>query len=897
MINYVNNSFDKVLKPCDAQRFHTLTTCEQTERLILGHRAGEPKAKGKLPAITYMGVLDEPRYKAYLVQCEEQGTKPLGSRRAEFMRPTGLLMLDFDHVGRSPLPAPPEGGEPQPSRIDSPMKLWEYIQEKYSAMSESSPSGGVEGACLPEMSESPLLGRGMGEACLPAMSESSPSGGVEGACLPLALAHITPSGDGLRVVVKRPVGMTIEQAQYEWCQAMEFDKVGIKCDNVCKDISRLSFAPMKSEVLYYNPSLLFMELPEASDYPDGSLWGGDSLRATLGTPPSPCDTPSMNRGGVGEASTHPEGMQSTNCPSVYRGTSTKCGGSSKQSAEQPAMSASSPSGGVEGAFGVPVVVPNPATFDTDYNGVPYAEIVKRLEEQLGGRPEHGARNSFIFTMACNLRYICNDNAAWVASILPTYGEEPQKHRMTIQSAINRPMSRTMPETMARALRISKTAMGEKADIRNNKSELAFPAMPTALPEPLAMLISRTPQPMRPAVAMAVFPPLGTHLHEVRFHYWDNRDYEPTFMNVLVAELSSGKSAVNTPIEYIIADIEARDEVAREREREWKSQCATISNAKDKPQRPKGLAIQCLSADMTNAAFVQRLADAEGRFLYTMMDEIELLDSLKTNTRGGSVSAVLRLAFDCGKYGQERVASNAVNAKVRVRWNWNASTTVQRVRKYFAHSIADGTLSRLSFSTILKDDEDWGDTHRPIYGDYGQAFADTLRPYIDALSACKGTLRCPEAEQWALHLSDDLVDFARQLDDRSYATMSFRAVLMGFFRAMVLYVMNGCRWTSVIADFAAWTVRYDLWCKMRFFRDMLHKDMEGEQTALQRGPVSLLTLLPMEFTRQQAEELRVAQGMKPNPVAMLSTWKKRGYVTLDEQRGVYVQTKAKSTVNS
>ena len=758
MINYVNNSFDNVLKPCDAQKFSTLTQSEQTERLILGHRAGEPKAKGKLPALTYMGVFDKDKYKHYLAKCEAQGTKPLSPRHAEFMRPTGLLMLDFDHVG-------------------DPKALYEQ-----------------------------LLGK---------MDRDK-----------LALAHITPSGDGLRLVLKREKGKSIQQEQYEWCQAME-----VKCDNVCKDISRLSFAPMKKEILYYNPSLLFGELPPQEDYPDDkaplfSPQKGDDLRPAMPASPS--------SGGVGEA---------------------------------------------------------------EYNGVPYSEIVKRLEEQLGGRPERGARNSFIFTMACNLRYICNDNAAWVASILPTYGEEPQKHRMTIQSAINRPMSRTMPETMARALRISKTAMGEKADIRNNKPELAFPAMPTALPEPLAMLISRTPQPMRPAVAMAVFPPLGTHLHEVRFHYWDNRDYEPTFMNVLVAELSSGKSAVNTPIEYIIADIEARDEVAREREREWKSQCATISNAKDKPQRPKGLAIQCLSADMTNAAFVQRLADAEGRFLYTQMDEIELLDALKTNTRGGSVSAVLRLAFDCGKYGQERVASNAVNAKVRVRWNWNASTTVQRVRKYFAHAIADGTLSRLSFSTILKDDEDWGDTHRPIYGDYGQAFADTLRPYIDALSACKGTLRCPEAEQWALHLSDDLVDFARQLDDRSYATMSFRAVLMGFFRAMVLYVMNGCRWTSVIADFAAWTVRYDLWCKMRFFRDILHKDMEGEQTALQRGPVSLLTLLPMEFTRQQAEELRVAQGMKPNPVAMLSTWKKRGYVTLDEQRGVYVQTKAKSTVNS
>ena len=781
MINYVNNSFDNVLKPCDAQKFSTLTQSEQTERLILGHRAGEPKAKGKLPALTYMGVFDKDKYKHYLAKCEAQGTKPLSPRHAEFMRPTGLLMLDFDHVG-------------------DPKALYEQLSGK--------------------------------------MNRDK-----------LALAHITPSGDGLRLVLKREKGKSIQQEQYDFCQAME-----VKCDDVCKDISRLSFAPMKSEILYFNPSLLFGELPEVADYPDGTLFSGVTSR---------------------------DGVILSNAKDLAKCSGEGC------SHSPCAGSFASAQDDTKGAEQYP----------TEYEGMEYAEIVKRLEEQLGGRPEHGARNSFIFTMACNLRYICNDNAAWVASILPTYGEEPQKHRMTIQSAINRPMSRTMPETMARALRISKTAMGEKADIRNNKSELAFPAMPTALPEPLAMLISRTPQPMRPAVAMAVFPPLGTHLHEVRFHYWDNRDYEPTFMNVLVAELSSGKSAVNTPIEYIIADIEARDDVAREREREWKSQCATISNAKDKPQRPKGLAIQCLSADMTNAAFVQRLADAEGRFLYTQMDEIELLDALKTNTRGGSVSAVLRLAFDCGKYGQERVASNAVNAKVRVRWNWNASTTVQRVRKYFAHAIADGTLSRLSFSTILKDDEDWGDTHRPIYGDYGQAFADTLRPYIDALSACKGTLRCPEAEQWALHLSDDLVDFARQLDDRSYATMSFRAVLMGFFRAMVLYVMNGCRWTSVIADFAAWTVRYDLWCKMRFFRDILHKDMEGEQTALQRGPVSLLTLLPMEFTRQQAEELRVAQGMKPNPVAMLSTWKKRGYVTLDEQRGVYVQTKAKSTVNS
>ena len=246
---------------------------------------------------------------------------------------------------------------------------------------------------------------------------------------------------------------------------------------------------------------------------------------------------------------------------------------------------------------------------------------------------------------------------------------------------------------------------------------------------MELLTSRSPEAMRPAVAMSVFPPLGAHLQGVKLTYWDGRDYEPAFMQVVAAEMSVGKSAVNLPIDYIIADIEARDDVARHKDAEWKERCATLKTTEDKPTRPKGLAVQVLSADMTNAAFVQRLADAEGKFLYTQMDEIELLDSLKANTRGGAVSAILRLAFDCGKYGQERVASNAINAKVRVRWNWNASTTIQRVRKYFAPSIADGTLSRLSFATIIKDDDDWGE-QRPRFSAYGKPFADALAPYID-----------------------------------------------------------------------------------------------------------------------------------------------------------------------
>ena len=790
MINYVNNSFDKVLKPCDAQRFHTLTTCEQTERLILGHRAGEKNSKAKLPALTYMGVLDEPRYKAYLVQCEEQDTKPLGSRRAEFMRPTGLLMMDFDHVG-------------------DPHKVYQALLDAMMADCRKCEDW-------------------------------------------LALAHITPSGDGLRLVLKREKGKTIEQEQHGWFLCIEEYCAGLKFDAVCKDISRLSFAPMQKEILYYNPSLLFGELPEAGDYPDGSIF--QQPLAVNDCPP--------NVGGRARSAEGVSVVTENRTTSPLRGTPPNVGGESQSSTSQSSTS-----------------------FDTDYRGVPYSEIVKRLEEQLGGRPEHGARNSFIFTMACNLRYVCNDDAQWIASILPTYGEDPQKHRTTIQSAVNRPMSREMPETLKRALRI---AQSELSIVNCELSIAAPPALPTALPEPIALLTSRTPEAMKPAVAMAVFPPLGAHLYGTEFTYIDNRPYEATFMTLLMAKLSSGKSAVNLPIEYIIADMAARDDVARSREREWKETCASISNAKDKPKRPEGLGVQVLSADMTNAAFVQRLADAKGRFLYTMMDEVELLDALKTNGRAGSVSQILRLAFDRGMYGQERVAATSVNEQVRVRWNWNASTTIQRGRAYFRKSIADGTLSRLSLATIVRDKYDWRSI--PKYGAYGQPFADALQPYIDRLNTCHGTILCPEALAWTKQILDEHISFAESSDDEAYATLSFRAVLMGFLRAMVLYVMNGMVWSSEIGEFAAWSVRYDLWCKMRFFGDMLHQDLEAEDSAEQRTPSNLLDLLPHEFTRQQAQEMRMAQGRKPNPRMMLGQWVHRGYVAYDDTRGVYVKVK-------
>ena len=797
MINYVNNAFDKTLKACDAQQFNILVAHRETEKLILAHRGGDTRAKAKLPALTYMGVLDTEKYKQYLRQCEEQGTKPLGSRRAEFMRPTGLFMLDFDHV-------------------EDPHAVYQRILQVLD----------VAGLKPAEV---------------------------------LALVHITPSGDGLRVVMERTKGQTVEQDQMRWAEL-----IAVKVDAVCKDISRLSFAPMQKEILYFNPSLLFGELPDAADYPDGSIF--QQPLAVNDCPP--------NVGGRARSAEGVSVVTENRTTSPLRGTPPNVGGESQSSTSQSSTSQSSTS-------------QSSTSFDTDYRGVPYSEIVKRLEEQLGGRPEHGARNSFIFSMACNLRYVCNDDAQWIASILPTYGEDPQKHRTTIQSAVNRPMSREMPETLKRALGVAK-ACADNGQLTIDNGQLAPPALPEVLPQPVSLLVERIPERMRAAAAMAVFPALGAYVKDMHLVYADGRDYEPTFMNILVAEQSAGKSAVNKPIDHILAPLKARDEVSLSREREWKEKCAIISTTQDKPERPKGLCVQILPPDMTNAAFVQRLSDADGHFLYTRMDEVELLNALRTNGAANMVSAVLRLAFDCGEYGQVRVAANAVNAMVRVRWNWNASSTVQRVRKYFAKNIADGTLSRLSFATIPESEEDVYSEEFPVYEQYAENYADQLQPYIDRIETCAGTLVCPEAVAWVRALNKELLTFAREAEDGGYARMSRRGILMGFFRAMLLYVMNGCQWDERIERFASWSVKYDLWCKMRFFRDMLRNDIEGERAALQRGPVGLLPLLPQEFTRDDVRALRIAQGMKPDPRIVLSQWLAKGAVVRDDERGLYVK---------
>ena len=426
-------------------------------------------------------------------------------------------------------------------------------------------------------------------------------------------------------------------------------------------------------------------------------------------------------------------------------------------------------------------------------------------------------------------------------------------------------------------------LGEE-EFGNRHQASDIPKMPQKLPPLIALLTKNVPKPMKAAVAHAIFPALGAHLNGVRFRYVDNVEHEATFMCVLLAKQSSGKSAVNKPIEYILADIRERDAYNREREQAWKDSLNSKGSNKEKPKRPDDLCIQILSADMTNAAFVQRLADAKGKFLYTQMDEIELLDQLKTSGKGNNVSQIIRLAFDCGLYGQERVGSQSVTAQVRLRWNWNASSTIQNGREFFRKSLTNGTLSRINFCTISPNVND----EIPVYGTYDEDFAAQLKPYIDRLNVATGLVECDKAVNLAKLLAKKNAETAALSDDEAFEVLSRRANVIAYLKAMTLFIAEG-KWTKEIEEFIRWSEEYDLWCKMHFFGEELNAKINQEYIAIHRGPRNLLEQLPDSFTKQQAEEVIKRNGKKSRVIQLLSVWKNRKYIYMDDE-GVYVKKK-------
>ena len=526
-----------------------------------------------------------------------------------------------------------------------------------------------------------------------------------------------------------------------------------------------------------------------------------------------------------------------------------------------------------------------------YEDIPYSQIVETLEEQMGGQPEHGSRNNFIFSMACHLRYVCNDDANWIAQILPTYGENREKWMATIRSACARNQTKQMPRIMRRTLTICKS----EADTHVSDTENEPPKMPVKLPPLIKLLVSRTPKIYQPAVAHAVFPALATHLWRTTFRYIDNVEHEATLMNVLMAGTGAGKNCITDPINRILKDIRKRDMDNLQREKEWKKEMQTKGANKDKRQRPEGLVIQEIDPDMTNAAFVQRLADAEERFLYTKMNEIDQFDALKTSARSKAHFQIMCLAFDPGNvYGQTRIGTGSVSERVCIRFNWNASTTIQKGQAYFRSVLTDGPISRINFCTIP---ERPIGSEMPVYGTYDANFDEELRPYIERLNRARGPIECKQARTLSRKLIEECADFARLSESRVYENLSFRANVIAFLKACILYVAHGEKWDKTMEEFVRWSLRYDMWCKMRFFGNAIEEVENAGTTNRKRGPQNLLDLLPDVFTREEASQMRIRQGIVHGSVGnMLATWKKRNYIepmgNEDEQgKQSYIKTAA------
>ena len=490
----------------------------------------------------------------------------------------------------------------------------------------------------------------------------------------------------------------------------------------------------------------------------------------------------------------------------------------------------------------------------------------------------------------------------VAEKMPSYYQEPDCHQLIHDfyakyGDSSKPFSRDVIRINATAEQAAKSLLAEDCksperlagnhtvqssnlNVQSNgvqsKDEEypAPPPMPKKLPKLVELLISRTPEIYQPAVACAIFPPLATHLWKTRFRYIDNVEHEATLSSVLLAGTGAGKSCVQKPIDFIMEDIRKRDQENLKREKEWKDEMMRKGANKDKRKRPENLIIQEIDADMTNPAFVMRTAEAKEHFLYTSLNEIDQFDALKGI--GMQQFRIMCLAFDPGnQYGQTRVGTQSVTERVTIRFNWNASTTIQKGIKYFKRVLTDGPISRINFCTIPE--RDIGEDI-PVYGTYDEEFRNALKPYIDHLCMATGLVECKEAFELAKVLKDENAEFSRLSQDRVYENLSFRANVIGYLKACVLYVANGYRWEPEIEDFIRWSERYDLYCKMRFFGDAIKKaEIEGEQES-RRGPSSILGLLPEEFNYQQVENLRVENKMNANgTMKMLNNWLYRGYI--------------------
>ena len=686
----------------------------------------------------------------------------------------------------------------------------------------------------------------------------------------ILLVHVTPSLEGLRLVFTIPDGMDLAQAQ-KWMS----QQLGDEEYDVCvKDLARPSFIVPEEYILFINESELFGVKSEERRVKNSNV-----------------SAPQLNNQHLIDNNQNNKGNDETNRLSGNGGNPAVSPGSPAEHA-QPADTNHSDdnhigdNGGNQGNGGMETE----KNFPMEYDGIPYSSITSKLVELLGGEPQHGSRNSFIFTLSCYLRYLCDDNRDWIKAILPTFGEEKKRAFTTVDSACQRKQSHRMPMIVRKAISLcqQEQARGKAADydadefgdIMNPDSYFyRIHEMPQKLPRLIRLLVSKTPAIYQPAVSQAVFPALASHLCDTRFRYVDNVEHEATLMNILCAPTGSGKESITQPINRIMADIRARDAEQRERERAWKDECNRKGSNKDRRERPEGLVIQEVNIDMTNPAFVLRMKEAERHFLYAKVNELNLFDALKGKTN--QHFRIMELAFDLGNYGQDRVGVQSVTETVKVRFNWNACCTPKKCRDYFRRVVTDGPVSRISFATIER--RPCG-SEIPVYGSYDAAFDEELKPYIDNLLKARGLVDCPQALRLARKLMEENAEFARLSQNYVFENLSFRANVIAYLKACVLYVANGMKWEKPIEDFVRWSERYDLWCKLKLFGQMIY-DADGEQDKMSRtapnGPKNLLSLLPDEFTIDDYVKVRRAQGFDNDNARRIRDaihqWVHRGYV--------------------
>ena len=605
------------------------------------------------------------------------------------------------------------------------------------------------------------------------------------------------------------------------------DLLGVEFDKGAKDITRVFFTTTEKELIYLSDEIF---------------------------DPSPC---------------LPQGGGENPSPDLPRGGGE--GGGQKVS----------PWGDLEGV-----------THDADakYNGILFTEIIKKYWELFndGKEPVEGDRNALTFELAVTIRSICGYSLEKMMAVIPNYWKaETEEYRKTLENALKEP-KKGMPYRLKQVLQALKSQAGVKAC---GGTTTTPPPMPKKLPPLLKLLTKNVPWFYKPAVANAVFPGLGAHLHGVKFRYWDNVEHEATFMNVLIGRQSIGKGTIKKPIEFIMDDIKQRDQPNRQREAEWKQKNPGAKQKKD--PRPTDICIQMLIDNLTDAVFNQRIVDANNngqRFIYTIVDEIEGLKKVTSKGTVDEVGLLIRKAFDNSDAGQERVGADSVSGIAPLRWNFNASTTPPNARKFFFKMVNDGTVSRLDVSTIIHSDDD--DDMAPILGIYDHQFAQELKPYIDRLEAANGLIECPQAKRLSLDIKQENKDAAKLYESEAYRVFSYRANVIAWLKGMVLYVAHGYKWSKEIADFVRWTEQYNLWCKMLYFGQQLERELrEEEAIQSQSGPQNLLNHLSDEFTKEQYRQMRQSQGKSGDGESTLRVWLNRGHIVFDDVSGRYVKTES------